>query len=559
MNKKFTISLLTLALATSMTYAKDSAKDNAKAKDLNLYTDTNVTTLGEEENAKLQQYQGKYPRPQFQTAVPEYKEAWDKISNNKIPEWIIDAKFGIYTHWGVYSIPGFADNTYVRYMYDKRNPRGVYQHHLENYGKPEEYGYTKFVEQFTAEDYNAKDMLELMIDSGAKFGGLGTVHHDGFLMWDSEINRWNAGKMGPKRDLYGEFVTEARKRDFKVAASFHHARTWDLVHKSIDETSFSAEEKSKLDIYNPEYEDFYVGRHSTKTTVDVFAQQWHDKIIEVIDKYSPDFFFFDGIERTKPNSPENLVVDALDYYYEHAKKQGKEVVVANKLPGNKIFNFPEHIGIPTYEGGRDMPADVGGYFLVDRAISYPWTYVKNKVYNLNANYHIDALMDMVARGGIYLLSLTPMASGAIDPKEEAIFREIGQWLKVNGEAIYNTRRWTIPAEGPVSTWDVAKRGRPGHESTRMNWGYKKVKDGEIRFTQKEGQLYAMSLTWPKSGEIVIKSLNQGSQYYAKDINKVSMLGYGELKFTRTKTGLRITLPQQKPSAIFNHGMSFKIN
>jgi len=442
-------------------------------------------------------------------------------------------------------------------MYDKRNPRGIYQYHLDNFGKPEDFGYSKFVDMFTAKDYNAKEMLDLMIDSGAKFGGLGLVHHDGFLMWDSEINRWNAGEMGPKRDLYGEFVTEARKRDFKVAASFHHARTWDMVYKDIDESSFTKEEKSKLDIYDPAFEDLYPGRHSKTTTIDVFAQQWHDKIIEVVDKYSPDFFFFDGIKRTNANSPENLVVDALDYYYQHAKEEGKEVVVANKLPGGTNFNFPEHVGIPTYEGGRDMPADVGGYFLVDRAISYPWTYVNDKNYNLKANYHIDALMDMVARGGIYLLSLTPMASGAIHPEEEAIFREIGQWLAVNGEAIYDTRRWAIPAEGPISTWKVKKSGK-NKQKMRMVWGYNNVKDGEIRFTQKDGQLYAMSLTWPESGEVLIESLKDSSEYYPQGINKVSMLGYGEVEFTRTKAGLKIQLPKEKPSAIFKHGMSFKI-
>lgn len=550
MNKAFTISLVALSMISSLSFAKPQKID--------VYIDTNTAVLGPEETAKLQKYEDKFKRPTFQRPIEEFKNEWKAIADNVIPEWIIDAKFGIYTHWGVYSIPGFADNTYVRYMYDKRNPRGVYQHHLDNYGKPEDYGYTKFVEQFKAEDYNAKGMLNLMIDSGAKFGGLGTVHHDGFLMWDSEINRWNAGKMGPKRDLYGEFIAEARKKDFKTVASFHHARTWDLVHKSIDESSFSKEEKSKLDIYNPEYEDFYVGRHSTETTVDVFAQQWHDKVIEVIDKYSPDFFFFDGINRTSDNSPEKLVVDALDYYYEHAKKEGKKVVVANKLPGSGNFNFPEHVGIPTYEGGRDMPADVGGYFLVDRAISYPWTYVKNKEYNLNANYHIDALMDMVARGGIYLLSLTPMASGAIDPKEEAIFREIGQWLKINGDAIYDTRRWTIPAEGPVSTWLVTKSGRK-KKVQRMNWNYKKVKDGEIRFTQKNGQLYAMSLTWPDSNEVIIKTLKDNSKYYQKDIKEVSMLGFGKVNFERTNDALKIKLPSEKPSKIFNHGMSFKIN
>ena len=553
MMKKFTLSLLTMAVLSSSIYAKDVVEDVAQ----DIYTDTNIAQLGKAETAVLTREAGNFVRPTFQKAIPEYRDAWNKIAEPKIPEWIIDAKFGIYTHWGVYSVPGFEANTYVQFMYDKRNPRGIYQHHLDNYGKPEDFGYTKFVEQFKAEDYNAKEMLDLMIDSGAKFGGLGTVHHDGFLMWDSEINRWNAGKMGPKRDLYGEFVTEARKRDFKVAASFHHARTWDIAFKDLDESTFTAEEKSKLDIFNPEYEDFFPGRHSKETTIDVFAQQWHDKIIEVIDKYSPDFFFFDGIQRTRENSPENLIVDALDYYYENAKAQGKEVVVANKLPGGGNFNFPEHVGIPTYEGGRDMPADVGGYFVVDRAISYPWTYVKNKNYNLKANYHIDALMDMVSRGGIYLLSLTPMASGAIDPKESAIFLEIGEWLKVNGEAIYDTRRWTIPAEGPVSTWKVKMSGKK-HAKRRMNWMYNNVKDGEIRFTQNNGQLYAMSMTWPKSGQVLITSLKSDSAYYKKDINKVSMLGFGELDFTRTKDGLKIKLPKKAPSSIFKHGMSFKI-
>ncbi len=510
--------------------------------------------LDVKEQDAINQLEGQFDRPKYSKTNPAFKDAWNDIGQHDIPEWLIDAKFGIYTHWGVYSIPGFADNTYVRYMYDRRNPRGVYQYHLENYGTPMEYGYTKFVEQFKAEKYDAEAMLQLMIDSGAKFGGLGTVHHDGFLMWDSDISRWNAGKMGPKRDLYGEFVDAARKRNFKVAASFHHARTWDLVHKSIDESLFTEKEKRQLDIYNPEYADFYVGRHSSDTVnVHQFAQQWHDKVVEVIDKYSPDFFFFDGINRTQPNSPEPLVVDAIKYYYDHAAAKGKEVVVANKLPGTKIFNFPEGVGIPTYEGGRDMPADVGGDFLVDRAVSYPWTYVKNKNYNLGANYHVDALMDMVSRGGIYLLSLTPMPSGEIDPKEKEIFLNIGKWLKINGEAIYGTRRWAVPAEGPISTWEVNK------SKHRMQWSYKRVKDGEIRFTQKGDNVYAMSLTWPKDGKVVIENLRLNSEHYPQAINTVKMLGVGEVRFERTEKALEIMLPKHKPAAVFEYGVAFKVN
>ena len=115
---KCSLSLLTLALLSASTsiYAKDK---------VDIYTDTNVAKLGADESALLKKHEGKFTRPAYQVPVKEYRKDCDKIGQNPIPEWIIDAKFGIYTHWGVYSIPGFADNTYVKYMYDKSNPRGV--------------------------------------------------------------------------------------------------------------------------------------------------------------------------------------------------------------------------------------------------------------------------------------------------------------------------------------------------------------------------------------------------------------------------------------------------
>lgn len=526
-----------------------------------LYDDQERAALSSKESHRLQSLEGTFPRPQYQVADKKYAKEWQGLASHDIPEWLIDAKFGIYTHWGVYSVPAHETNVYVKYMYDKKNPQGIYDHHVKEYGNPTEFGYTKFIEQFKAEKYDPKVMLQLMIDAGAKFGGLGAVHHDGFLMWDSAINRWNAGQMGPKRDLYGEFVTEARKQDdFKVVASFHHARTWGMLDKIYKKNDFTEEEKKQLDIYNPEYDDFFVSERSTKLTVNQFAQQWHDKVVEVVDKYAPDLFFFDGINRTSKNSPEHLVIDALEHFYD----QGKDVAVVNKLPGGKIYNFPEGVGIKAYENGRDMPPDVGGYFLVDRAISYPWTYVKNKKYKLTANYHIDTIMDMISRGGIYLLSLTPKASGEIADAEKEIFLNIGKWMKVNGEAIYSTRRWTIPAEGPGSIWTVGKKKKTAKTgkkklNNRFIWSYRNVKDGEIRFTQSKDKetLYAMSLTWPTSGKVIIESLSKASPYYEKEIQTVEMLGFGKVPFTRTAKGLEIDLPEQ-PSDVFDYGMSFKI-
>jgi alpha-L-fucosidase len=553
--------MLVSCLAVSISLACYSTVAKNSKNTLALYDDESRAVLSVNESQRLQGLEGTFPRPQYQVADKNFTKEWQGLAKHNIPEWLIDAKFGIYTHWGVYSVPAHETNVYVKHMYDTKDPQGIYDHHVKEYGDPTEFGYTKFVEQFKAEKYDPKEMLQLMIDAGAKFGGLGTVHHDGFLMWDSEINRWNAGKMGPKRDLYGEFVAEARKQDdFKVVASFHHARTWGMLDKIYKKNNFTDEEKKQLDIYNPEYDDFFVSERSTKMTVDQFAQQWHDKIVEVVDKYAPDLFFFDGINRTSENSPEHLVIDALEHFYD----QGKDVAVVNKLPGGKIYNFPEGIGIKAYENGRDMPPDVSGYFLVDRAISYPWTYVKDKKYKLTANYHIDTIMDMISRGGIYLLSLTPMASGEIAQAEKEIFLNIGKWMKVNGEAIYNTRRWTIPAEGPGSTWTVGKKKKTAKTAkkklnNRFIWSYNDVKEGEIRFTQSKDKktLFAMSLTWPKSGKVTIESLNKTSPYYKKAIKTVEMLGYGAVSFTRTTSGLEITLPEQ-PSSVFDYGMSFKI-
>ncbi len=524
------------------------------------YPDEFSCELGEDETAIMQTIEGKFKRPHFGVSDSKFAKDWKEISAYKIPEWLLDAKFGMYTHWGLYSIPGFKGNTYVRYMYTPGNGKKIdsayYDYHKKNYGDPTEFGYTDFVPMFTCAKFDGDEYVKLMQETGAKFGGLCVVHHDGFLLWDSDVNRWNVGKMGPKRDIYGEFVKSARKANFKTCATFHHARSYNFVFKDFDPDFYTDEQKKKLDIFDYEKSDFFPGQPGGIVGVDEFARQWHAKIIEVIDKYSPDVLWFDGINRQLPNSPEHYVVDFLKYYLKQAEKKGQQAVICNKLPGGDRqnipwFNFPEGTGIRCYEGGRNMPADTGGYWLVDRAISYPWTYTHDKKYNLDASVHVRALSDHVARGGIYLLSLTPMPSGEIHPKEKAICKGIGDWLKVNGEAIYGTRRWTIPAEGPVTVWRLVK-SREG-----IMWDYKKkAKDGEWRFTKKGDVLYAILMKWPENGKAVVKSLKYDSLYYPGQIKSVEMLGSSEkLTWKRTDKGLEITLPKVRPC---KHAFSLKI-
>jgi len=553
------IGLILLCLSNGVTTTRAEAAESA-------YPDMNTAALGEDETAKLKSSAGKWKRPLYTKPDVRYAKQWAEITSYKIPEWLLDAKFGMYTHWGVYSVPAFKGNTYVRNMYTPTGSRGqqhetneaYYNYHKEHYGDPTKFGYTDFVPMFKAEEYCGADFVELMKATGAKFGGLGLVHHDGFLMWDSKVNRWNVGNMGPKRDIYGEFVDAARKANFRTVATFHHARTWNFAYKDFDPNFYTAEQKKMLDLFDPEKADFFFGMPGGKVTIEDFANQWRAKILEVVDKYSPDLIWFDGINRTLPNSPENYVVEVLKYYLETVTANGQEPVLCNKLPGGDKqnfcrFNFPEHTGIRCYEGGRNMPPDAGEYWLTDRAISYPWSYTHDKSYNLGPDVHVRALADQTARGGIYLLSLTPVASGEIHPKEKAICYGIGDWLKVNGEAIYNTRRWRIPAEGSITSWKLVE-SREG-----IMWDYKKPnKDGEFRFTQsKDGKtVYVIMMTWPESGKAVIKSLRQGSPHHSAEINDVSLLGSDAMiNWTRTADGLEITLPKEKPC---DHAFAFRI-
>jgi alpha-L-fucosidase len=561
--------LLIVAGCCSDLYAQDRKKNQGvKEKGIkeNQYKDLNIAPLGMEEKKALQEIEGQWKRPLYSKADPKFKKDWEEITSYPIPEWLLDAKFGMYTHWGVYSVPAFKGNTYVRNMYTPTGKKGkkvpinavTYEHHKENYGYPTEFGYTDFVPMFKAEKYKGEDFVDLMMATGAKFGGLGLVHHDGFLMWDSEINRWNVGNMGPKRDLYGEFVEAARKADFPTVATFHHARTWNFAYKDFNEEFYTDEQKKKLDIFDPEKSDFFFGMPGGKKTVEDFAEEWRLKIREVVDKYHPDVIWFDGINRTSENSPENYVTDVLKYYLKEGTKNNQEPVLCNKLPGgNKQnycnFNFPENTGIRCYEGGRNMPPDAGEYWLTDRAISYPWGYTHDKKYNLGADVHVRAIADQTARGGIYLLSLTPMASGEIHPKEKAICYGIGKWLKINGEAIYKTRRWKIPAEGPISSWRLVEH-REG-----IMWDYKKPnKEGEFRFTQsKDGKnIYAIMMSWPKNGKALIKSLKRGSKYLDADIKSVELLGCDQkLEWKQNGAGLEIILPGDKPC---EYAYSFKL-
>jgi alpha-L-fucosidase len=382
-----------------------------------------------------------------------------------------------------------------------------------------------------------------MHEAGAKFGGICLVHHDGFLLWDSKVNRWNAKNMGPKRDIYGEIAAAVRKYDdMKLLATFHHGRTYGYPFGFLRKEGITDTMRRNWELFDPRYSDFYWGEE-TREARD-FSNEWKAKIVEVINNYSPDLIWFDGLRSCMKNEhpPESYVLDVFAHYFNQARSKGQDVTICNKHAGD--FNFPASFGLRCYENGRDMPLNVEPWFLIDRAIAYPWCYVNDKQYRDGAGYHIKSLIDLVSRGGIFLLSLTPKGDGSIPKEEQEIMRGIGRWLRTNGEAIYGTRRWKVVGEGP------AVMMKYNETKKRMDWNYRQEFCAQdIRFTRDGDRLYAIALNWPERGRVSIKSLKKGSDLYPGTIASVVLLGSSApVGWKRTAQALEITFPKDKPCA-----------
>ena len=219
-----------------------------------------------------------------------YDPNWDSLKHHPVPEWLQDAKFGIYAHWGVYSVPAFGDEWYAKRMYDPKDPKDTYAHHRKTYGTQDKFGYKDFVPMFKAEKFNADQWAALIKQSGARYAGIAVMHHDGFALWRSKVNRWNAAEMGPHRDLYGELVRSLRANGIKIVATEHHMRTfnWYLPPERFIEE----QRKQQFDLFDPRFADLYWNQYTS--TKPQFLAQWKAKLLEVIDNYRPDVLWFDG-------------------------------------------------------------------------------------------------------------------------------------------------------------------------------------------------------------------------------------------------------------------------
>ena len=455
---------------------------------------------------------------------------WESLQKYEAPEWYRDAKFGIFIHWGVYSVPAFSSEWYPRNMYEPGFD--AYKHHIATYGSQDKFGYKDFIPMFKAERFDPSAWAELFKEAGAKYVVPVAEHHDGFAMYDSGLSDWTAAKMGPHRDVIGELSKAVRAEGLHFGVSSHR-----VEHDFF----MGVGRKMPSDVNDPQNAAFYgpaqvgvinwgtpVGNDFTYVS-SAWADDWLARGAELVDKYHPDVVYFDwwiGQASIRPN-----LTRFAAFYYNRSLKYGDHVGVINY----KDLAMQEQAAVLDLERGQ--LGDIRPlYWQTDTSVSNKsWGYIKDDTFK-SPEFVIDQLIDVVSKNGNLLLNIGPRSDGTIPEEAQRVLLDVGAWLNINGEAIYGTRPWRTYGEGPTKV-----AAGSFHDTDTAHYTAE-----DFRFTTKGDVLYAVGLAWPTNGEVVIRSLaaTMGSQ----SIQSVSLLGSdAKPKFQQRSDGLHVQLPAQPPT------------
>jgi alpha-L-fucosidase len=466
----------------------------------------------------------------------QFEATWDSLKTYRVPDWYQDAKFGIFIHWGPYCVPAFGNEWYPRNMYQQGTPE--FEHHVQTYGAHSQFGYKDFIPQFKAEKFDANAWADLFAEAGAKYVVPVAEHHDGFPMYDTALSAWSAAKMGPRRDIVGELGEAVRRRGMVLGVSSHRAEHWWFMNGGRAYES---------DVNDQRYADFYgpartVNGHDDPNNRQVwksldwnprpdaaFLEDWLARCCELVDKYQPQVFWFDWWIEQVVFQP--YVQRFAAYYYNRGLEWGKGVAI-----NFKNETFPKETAVWDIERGQ--LSDLRPYFWqTDTSVSKnSWCYIKNHDYKAPGEI-IQDLVDIISKNGCLLLNIGPKPDGTIPEQEQHILREIGAWLKVNGEAVYGTRPWHIFGEGPTNVADG------GFTDTK----HPQYTGQDLRFSKKGNNLYVTALAWPGE-KLVVHSL-ASNKFFPHKIRQVRLLGQdGALSYSQDAEGLQVDLPAQAASA-----------
>lgn len=405
-----------------------------------------------------------------------YTDSWESLSKHPIPEWYRKAKLGIFIHWGVYSVPAYSNEWYPRHMYYRAHP--VYKHHLKTYGK--NFEYHDFIPMFKAEKFDADNWLGMLKDCGAGFVMPVAEHHDGFKMYASGLNRWNAALMGPQRDILGEIKQAAEKVGVRFAASSHRAEHYWFMNGGATLPRPNATRQEELsDFYGPcftkEKVNSIVGllmRGHNIVPSREWLENWLISSCEIVDKYMPSCSYFDFWTAEESFRP--YMRKFLAYYYNRAAERGVEVVSFYK---NDAALYP--CGVYVQERGQKegMSAEI---WQCETSTSYnSWSYCTTNKFKTAAEI-IRNMIDVWSKNGCMALNIGPKSDGTICPQETAILKDVAQWTQKNREAIWGAGVFRVFGEG--------KKQKSGAFNEHYKYTAK-----DYRFTYKVGALYAFAM------------------------------------------------------------------
>ena len=533
-----------------------------------------------------------FPEMKLDIPIAEgpFEPTWESIEKNYPgePEWLREAKFGIWVHFGPQSA-GESGDWYARNLY--KPGHWAYKNHLKRYGHPSEIGYKEVLRDWNPTKLDPARLTRIYEDAGARFLMIQGVHHDNFDLWNSQYHPWNSVNIGPKRDLLGEWAEACRANNMRFGVTFHHEYTWwwwqtafgsdkegDKAGVPYDGNLTLADGKGKWwEGYDPrllygidlrEYKGVEASANTGWSPAPAgiysnhleyarwYATQWALRMMDVVEHYDPDFIYTDGTVQGPfggNGTGTGIKADAMprvmaDYYNRTLKRRGEVntfSIVKFRRKTNGTVNTEEH-GIPA-NIKTDQP-------WIGEAPVGDWFYAPNFTYN--SGMMIRYVIEAIARDGNAALSIAILPDGSLDEGSLKMLKEVGDWMRRNGEAVYGSHAWKIPGEGEIV--DGKLRQLPGGALNRKQADFK-FEAQDFRFTVgKNGSLYAFCMVVPEPGtQLKIRSLGKDARNLDKSVKSVKLLGReGKLKWKQEADGLVITCPAEMP---FATSVVFKID
>ena len=457
-----------------------------------------------------------------------YKDNWESLSAYPVPQWYRDAKFGVFVHWGIYSVPAFISEWYPRLMYYRGNP--TYWHHRYKYGK--DFNYRDFIPQFTAEKFDADQWVRTVRESGAKFLMPVGEHHDGFKLYDSDLSEWTSVRMGPRRDILGELKKSCEENGLIFSTSSHRAEHFWFLNggRTVGYPNETRDER-----YREFYGDcFNIHKRNNLWTMlkqeqgivptEEWLRDWLVSSCELIDRYQPASLFFDWWVSHKAFRP--YMKKFLAYYYNRSLAWGREVCVYYKSDAI-MYNCA------IFDRERGQLAGISPYIWQgETSTAYnAWSYCTTNRYKTPETIARN-LLDVISKNGCFVLNIGPKADGTLCEEEQKLLRALGEWTKRNEEALWGA--------GPYKTFGEGKAQKSGSFTEHLRYSAR-----DFRFTCKPGAVYAFAMKPKGKSNFSIHTLGDTMDTFHCVIRRVSVLGMDcKVRYSQNKNALILHLDRK---------------